>query len=443
MILHKCTSAHRLISSLEEIIVSARAGHSYPDWSDEFLVLCEEAAEATLLHLTDKWAACQKGQVDPDLFSAELSSVIQAWGVLHTFVKPVVDASTLRVPYPLVHFLSEHVGSLKAVQGSKIVIEIISELNYLQHRHTTLRRMTTALGKTIHQSGKRVPKLGFLGLPCSQSRGLFLNCLLYHEIGHFIAEERAVFSRKQLRPLADELRPAFKQFAEWAAGIVLVWMEELFADLVAVRLIGPAYTLAYMELLRLITGLDDDRVRTFEIDHPADSLRFREQLKILRKDGWEDHVSTLSQWAELKRITRGRGNPYRPPYEKDPRMLKVWKRLIGFLCEAKNIKRVHTIVNQAIDGRDNPRTHYARSAKAIRKCLEHGIVPSVGEEIPHPTAIINGGVFFWLSGMSGLYRTVPSRKKEGIKDRAFLENRVEMWCLKGIEDWLLKRKQKP
>ena len=86
-------------------------------------------------------------------------------------------------------------------------------------------------------------RLGFLGLPFSQSRTLFNNCLLYHEAGHFIAEETTVFFTVIRNYVDGELEPYFRDHEEYtslAGDIILVWMEELFADLVAVKLLGPA-----------------------------------------------------------------------------------------------------------------------------------------------------------------------------------------------------------
>ena len=123
-------------------------------------------------------------------------------------------------------------------------------------------------------------------------------------------------------------------------------------------------------------------------------------------------------------------------------MSKVWEILIRCLCNRRRIKSIHTKVDSYLDGRDNPCDLYRKYGKQIKKCFSHGIVPCSQEpnNIPHPLAIINGAVLFWLSSMKKLYNTVPSRSEKDIEDRAFMENRVEMWCLKAIEDWLIRMK---
>ncbi len=435
IVLHKCTSAHKLVSSLKESVAISKADNSYPKWSDEFLTFCEHTADATLDFIDERLGALVERDQELNILS-----LIQGWEVLHTFIKPVLDADTLKVPYPFVHFLSEHIGGLEAVKGSKIVIELIPELNYLQHRHTSVRSAMRLL-KFITSAAYEVPRLGFLGLPYSQSKSLFMNCLLYHEAGHFIAEEINLFPNEDLLELTEELKSDFKQYADWAGMTIQIWMEELFADIVAVKLIGPAYTYASMELLRLVYNLSKKDLRTFSIDHPADALRFREQLKILRADRWESCV-VPKHWQELEKIAAIRKNTYLPPDVEYPSMEEKWRKLIRFMCRPDILQKVHDLADLHLADRANPCDCFMESGAIIRECLQHGIVPSwsgMQRQIPHPTAIINGAVFFLLSDMDALYKIVPSINKNKAGERASLEKRVEMWCIKGIEDWILRK----
>lgn len=436
-VLHNYTQAHKLISSTKEIITICRADNSYPKWSDSFLLLCYSAADKTIDYLEE----CSTGNI-VDL--NELYSIRQFWEALHAFIKPVLDADSLKVPYPLIHFISKHIGELKSVDEAKIVIEIISELNYHHYSLTDLKKSFKWLLGII--GGPELePGFGFLGLPFTQSKSLFMNCLLYHEIGHFIAEEACVFSSKIRKDVITIIEPSFKdhnEYINWAVNRIIVWMEELFADLVAAKLLGPAYSFAYMELNRL---LPSEQIRTFNIDHPCDALRFREQYRALLKDKWNknENDEPRERWDQLREISTINENEYLPPDVSDIQMLQVWKGLMRFLCEKKIIEQVHDLANESIEGRNNPRDLYRRDAKIVKQCLEHGIVPSVGKnynDMPHPTSIINGAMFYWLSGMDKLYQVVTSFSENKIKDRDELEQRVEMWCIKAIEDWLIKRK---
>ena len=437
---------------MKDIIAIGRADRTYPKWSDHFLSFCEHTSDATTRYLERQLAT--NGNVPIAESLGYLPIIIQGWEVLHTFIKPVLDADNLKVPYPLVHFLTEHVGKLEKVKEAKFVIEISPELNYFQHQHTDLNRAVFFLQAII--GGPTIESmLGFLALPCSQSQGLFMNCLLYHEVGHFIAEENGLLSPSDRAELRVELENAFQQqldedvfqqYLYWAVTTIEKLMEEIFADIVAVKLIGIAYTLSYMELLLLVTDLSEDQMKNFFIDHPADALRFREQLKAIEKDGWGKNSKKIPHWKRLKSIVSIKANKYSVPsdYESDPEMKKVWTILIKHLCKPKRITKIHKKADSLLTDRELPYELYMKYAERIEDCLCHGIVPSIEREghIPHPLAVINGAVIFWLSRMHKLYRTVPKRDEKNINDRAFMEKRVEMWCLKAIEDWLKGEKKK-
>lgn len=446
LLLHKCTATYRLVSSLQDLVAVARASNSYPKWSDDFLFLSERLADATLRHLKVRIQECRQTKGGEQLLTSQSLSLMQGWEVLHTFIKPVADANALKVPYPFIHFLSDYIGGLDAVREARIVIELVPELNYLQHRHTRLKDTMRFLRTIVTREQSPEPRRGFLGLPCSQSKSLFMNCLLFHEAGHFIAEEAHLFSRKELDQLTAELCPQFGPYASWAGRTVLIWMEELFADLVAVRLIGPAYSFAYLELLRLVSDLNPKGVRAFDPDHPADTLRFREQLKVLQDDTWRGHIKA-AHWADLARMAKTKEEDYTPPREgeeEDPDMQKVWRELMRVLCQKKRMRKVQALARKYVKGRGSPRQDYLKSASVVRECLEHGIVPSVtptGGKPVHPIAIINGAIFFWLDGMTSLYSKFEKKsvRKNRVEDRAKVEQRVELWSIKAIEDWLASR----
>ena len=451
-VLDKCTAAWKLVSSLRDIIAGGRTDRTYPRWSDHFLCFCERTADTTLDYLKKQLTSDGDEIVGTDELLWRLSAIIQGWELLHTFIKPVLDADNLKVPYPLVHFLTEHVGQLQAVNKAKLVIEISPELNYFQHQHSDLRRAIIFLQAAIGAQPTD-ETLGFLALPCSQSKGLFMNCLLYHEVGHFMAEETGLLSPAERASLRNELENAFRQhlstesdrpfqqYLDWAVSTTEKWIEELFADLVAVNLLGLAYTLSYMELLRLVTELSEGEMIRFSIDHPADALRFREQLKVLVKDNWREHVMDLPHWGQLVEITATSDDKYSVPseYEDDPDMSEVWLMLIQNLCKPERIAGIHRKVDDLLADRQKPSELYSKYAKGIKECLAHAIVPSNEQSgsTPHPISIINGGTLFLLCEMAELYRTVPSRLTERLGDRAFLESRIELWCLKAIDDWLI------
>jgi len=436
-ILNESTAVYKFVCSLKDNIARCRSDNSYPIWSNRFLEFCEHNAEATLKYIEEpKESGIEiiNEAMKNNILSVRLPSIIKGWELLHSFIKPVLDANTLRVPNSFIHFLSQHIGSLNAVKDSNIVIELIPQFNYLQHRHTSVRRAMTYL-KAITKSIYPDLKIGFLGLPFSQSESLFLNCLLYHEAAHFIAEEMDLFQNRKIDELKKDLG-RFKPYEEWAAKVLCAWMEEIFADIVAVKLLGPAYTLAYIKLLQLTYSLSQKEVVFFKIDHPADALRIREQYEVLKTD-WKDYFTEV-QREELESIYNIKDVEYTPP-KNYPDMQNAWKELIKILCSTEILSNIHNLANEYTKDRISSINLYKNSHMEIRECLEHGIVPSA-RNIPHPIAIINGAIFFLLSDMDRLYEIIIDKQrinKEKPSGRALLEQRVEMWSMKAIEDWIM------
>ncbi len=433
----KATSAYKLISSYKEKILIARASDSYPKWSDHFLVFCEQTADKTLEFVEKLPSRRRDGTISKEDYSSLLSAIMLNWELLHTFIKPVLDANTLKVPYPFIDFVVSYIGRLPVVEGAKFVIETSSGLDYFQRAHTSLKEPFIVFRLLVNGPELDSP-MGFLGLPYSQNKSLFMNCLLFHEVGHYIAEEAGILSLEGYERLKTELHGESADLATLAKEILTRWIQELFADMVAVRVVGLAYTLAYVELLGHVSDIQDEETMQFSSTHPADALRLRQQLAILRDDGWEAHFPSSSEWDSVCQIAEA--CDYLPPSEDkiDPKIASMYRQLITILCSKTEFirKRVDTLLKD----RQNPLDLYLRYKDHVKESLEHGIVPSraMDDDSPHPISIINGAMLLWYSGMDNLYDRVPRLSRHEPRDRAFLESRLEMWCLKAIEDWLIR-----
>jgi len=331
----------------------------------------------------------------------------------------------------------------------RIVIGVTAKLNYYQHRHTRVRGLAGSLSDVVKECDV-YGKVGFVSLPFSQSQSLFTNCLLYHEAGHFVFEERSV-ADKILKDVIDSINAAFseRQLANrvrsWLTRSVISWLEELFADIVAVKLLGPAYTLAALALTELLNDISSEQFFLFYENHPPDALRFREQLKSLQGcpeegipgDGWQIEGEPWRQLAQYARIEDG---SLRPP-SGDPDLAKeIWQKLMGVFFEMRI--RMHELAEEVLQGRQNPHAEYDSNFAEIKECLSSAIVPStLGRHgvpiLAPPTAVINAAAIHWVEEMDCLFSMIPSKRSEKVEDRAFLQERLELWAMKAVEDWLL------
>jgi len=141
----------------------------------------------------------------------------------------------------------------------------------------------------------------FITYPRIRPRDILLHPNMIHEIGHFVYHEMAVkpttpllkFDIKLHKISFEELLSKIKRelprlskdremklsekIHTECARIVRNWLMEVFADLFAVRVIGPAYLFAFVELSTLVDVMDK-----YGDNHPSSTLRLRYLLKELR-----------------------------------------------------------------------------------------------------------------------------------------------------------------
>lgn len=450
-ILHESARLHRLVNDVALCIVRARANSAYPKPADRFLEFVLRISDRTKEYLLNELV-----HVDPLIVQDQVKTLSDVWILLHDIIKPIIDGNALSTPYPLVQFLSHQLERLDGFRGCQVVVGCVSRLNYYQHSDTSLREVLDPLDSLIH-CGRLKDRIAFVSLPYSSSRSLFANCLLYHEVGHFVFEILGVSKdvHKKFRPL---VKKAFSGIVpgktlnddeiKWLTHQLVPWAEELFADILAVRLLGPAYTFVAAELVRLTTLPDPEEVKRFNASHPCDCLRFREQLAALGNDGWDMDVEYSNPRLEYVKdeVAAVPLDDYSACSELNTTM---WSKVLSPLASIleSNMKIIHDLVAMALAPKlDNPHEHYSCDWKRVSDCLGHGVVPSVtatqgrkGFRAVHPLAVINRAVLFWLNGMPELYSVVKGSDKTNVRDRSKMEERVEMWAAKAVEDWLIMR----
>src|ERR1035441_3591833 len=149
------------------------------------------------------------------------------------------------------------------MRGATLTALLTPELNYFQSSHTGLKVAATALTRQIPEATWE-GRVGFVELPYSQGKTFFSNLLLYHEIGHFVFEEcyrkdgseGGTLYDSVYRSLQEAYGEEFPSLPDdkLSASIrcVLSWALEIFCDLFAVRLVGPAFSFASVEMFNLL-----------------------------------------------------------------------------------------------------------------------------------------------------------------------------------------------
>jgi hypothetical protein len=218
------------------------------------------------------------------------------------------------------------------------------------------------------------PGLNVLRVPLKEGHFLLHLPDLYHELAHFILEEKnnpavqsfqdahasatsaatghlaALLSKPTRGPKTNEER-----FLTWTLSWMRAWSTELFCDLFGVLGVGPAYAWAHFHLCAK-TGNDPFRVETSaDSTHPPDEARMIVLLEALALLGYRKAASEIeAKWRELIAL---RGFKADPNFQLcfPPLILKQFAELahgsyraMNCRCSAPNSgKRVHDLLNEA------------------------------------------------------------------------------------------------
>lgn len=221
-------------------------------------------------------------------------------------------------------------------------------------------------------------------------------------------------------------------------------------DAFAVRIIGFCFCIAFTELFDVSQFLDENsnhhnagaRGETEFGSYPPDLLRLRQQVLILRKDGWWDEVQKIdSQYARTLEAASALTDA-------DFKFTELVKYGINpdLVLQSffKVLPNMELELEQSTAGLSNVSDTWKSSAPTIESYLEHGVVPSTLRSnaetspfTPEPVALLNSAYRFYIQSMSKLLSHIENADARSITDRIRWTKRIEMWTAKAIEDVLL------
>jgi hypothetical protein len=458
-LLHDAAAVYRLVEFIEHFCIEQRTSRSYVEATREFFKDTIRLAAQTKKYLVDIASEAKTrmesgaSQWNDVWFANEretLYTIKGSWNIIHRYLKPAADAHTLEVPVPLVQLAERQLHLLPKMRAALIAVLLTPELNYFQTSHTRLKTAIRALEDStgISPEHARNGTLGFVELPFSQGPSFFTNLALYHELGHFAIEEnypdRDPLASRAEEALKDVYAAEFTNLPEdeqaGARQWLRKWAEEIFCDLFAVRLIGPAFSLASIEMFSLIGFLTPENKTKFLPSHPAAACRFREQLEVLKDDHWWETIKALesdhvAQIAKLAETPEDQYSIYidRKKRASDQRALRAFRALLP---------HVRSLAKDLTSGRIEGQPCFTENRERIENCLSHGVVPSrlyTEQKLfpAYPIAIVNAAFCFYLKGLQKLISGLDGQDANKIDHRSHWTKRLEMWTIKAIEDFFL------
>jgi hypothetical protein len=114
----------------------------------------------------------------------------------------------------------------------------------------------------------------------------------------------------------------------------------------------------------------------------------------------------------------------------DKRFLKIYRELISGLIK---------YVTEHVETAKQAVPEFKKQFRWIADYLERAIVPSTVmvdsvKTYPGPTVLINSGYLFKLEMLPKLLERIIGKNTDSVKDSSDLNERLELWILKALED---------
>ena len=446
----------RLCADLTEFVQLGRTRKTYLYETQQFLDHIKDSLSAVERFVRSIIENPPKGKPAKAKLR-DLGEIEKALSWLYVLTKEAIGSDSLSIPFSLATFLN-HTGR-KLLRSNDVSFVVLggSALMYYKYNLKKLRDLTTYLSARIPGYPVLDEDVGILTFPYCAAREVLVNCNLFHEMGHCIYEKTNL--EKDLR---SELLGKFSQFflhenitkkvqeplLAWRAGknyvctLMLRWADEIFADMFAIRVLGPAFHFALREIEQIIPT---DLGSSFSETHPADDYRFQIHAEWLLEEGeWGDILKEeLPEF--FKELEKYKGYKIdlfsvgcRPPSyletiegELHRWMLRQFNAMIGKIAQG---------VSQMLGSNfEKPIHDFTKNHKLVTSYLGHGVVPSTLYEDekkchPHPITVLNSGYFFYLKGMAPLLERIITNL-DSIDKRIICQKRFNSWLGKAIDDW--------
>jgi hypothetical protein len=450
-VVHDSASLLRFVESITKLCDLRPDYPAYLSASRDFLGLIQNLAQKTREYLSAFPSRAPTDRRKFPVYRQELFTLREAWSEIHRRVKPMADADTLHVPSALINALVRRLQTVGRFKESRVAVLHTEWLNYLQVVASRIRNTIDDISAIVG-SERFDRNLGLIGIPYSQSQSVFLNSLIAHEIGHFVFGELSLGSALSIQareilknvftPVASSLTPDDrKRMPTLFAG----WTEEIFCDLFAVRLIGPCYSYAYIEIFDLTNMLHSHGTLNraaaaaslvFSDSHPSDLYRIRKQTGLLRKLGWWAEIR--SSQSNARRILEHSAN-LRSGDFMVPSLKRVEKEALDALEQIA--VKIAAAVEDALAGLDCGIDEYIRLSSTVKEYLLHGVVPSSvpdpslgSRKAPDVVTILNASYQLYLDDLPALMKKIQNQDPSSVIHRTEWSRRLESWALKALDD---------
>jgi hypothetical protein len=352
---------------------------------------------------------------------------------------------------PSATYLIEHLTQKIPNKTNFILIPIHSKSPKYNEINEEIKKLfdppAIRLKDILPENSKKTPLIMF---PYNFKNSLIMNILLAHEISHYLAIEENIsnelykgisYNRNKIRDIANKemSKDTDKAFIE-LISVIQSWFEEIFCDVVAFQMIGPAFLVAFSHYF---LSKVQDPIENLKV-HPPIELR----LKILYEEYSNSEYPALFDQSSISYL-----NSYKShieDYHEYVKDLKIDKNTIGELYYyaysiiLRNKKRIHKKseeITKRIDIKCNEKNIINQSSILI-KSLENLTTPCEVEigKSADPVSIINAAIIYKFEILDDIYNEIITNHKNIKLKKDDFELNINRLVLKGIEQCLIQSK---
>lgn len=263
--------------------------------------------------------------------------------------------------------------------------------------------------KDISEEEEKLPEWAIiLSYPAVQSTNILLHTIMMgHEVIHLkdhvdkissglIATRQVRITKTAVRREAARLGEEPQRLFEETEPVLRQWLAELVADLVAVRVYGPAYLFSFARLSLALQVMDH-----YSDSHPSSRMRLGLMLGELRSLGYfQEYIETRMIREELHHWLTFAASPVPQPER---------SHYVAFESIMRAKTHLTRRVRTATQGIEFNVNQFIAQVPPLLEYLQHGIPPSETLDIvsrrSDPASIpsiLNAGTLYYLQGMSQL-----------------------------------------
>lgn len=460
---HDAAALYSFVDSISALADQA-SSFVYVKASQEFFSYVSQLATSTKTYLIDfpKHLPVSSDTLKT-MYRQKLTDIRVCWSAVHHFVKAARDADTLNTPFSLLLAYYERFQNIAGFKDVTFAVFHLDEVNYLQIKSSWITELAAQLQAIIPNAPPFPANLGLIGIPYSQSSAVFLNALIPHEMGHFVyqrlnkaaALEPDIIAALDATIAATGLPALTPAHRWWCLNTLHGWTEEIFCDLFALWIVGPAYAFAYIELFDLSrtlgTGVSPSEDLFFGPNHPADSCRLAQHVAFLQTLGWWPHVEKCaSHFVDvLKHVAAIPESGYRfrtdlPVALETPTLPAFFRLLPSVLSSLQSL----------VGHLDSGVPQYAQFERSVESYFHKGIVPSTilkpssdddvtpRFDCPEPMTMLNVACRIYLESVHKVIALVgEDRASVAAHDK--WSRRLESWAAKAFEDYSILKLSSP